>query len=131
MNRAASKPHILLAEDDPSVLKMTKLRLEHEGYHVIVATDGQQALDCVSEDGIVIHLILLDVRMPKLDGFKVCERLKAQPATKDIPIIVFTASESNMRHLANRCMELGVTDWLKKPFQSDELMAKIHHALGT
>ncbi len=131
MSAGTTKPHILLAEDDPAVLKMTKLRLEHEGYHVTVVTDGQQALDRVSEDGIVVNLILLDVRMPKLDGFQVCQQLKKQPATKQIPIIVFTASESNMRHLANRCMELGVTDWLKKPFHSDELMAKIHHALGT
>lgn len=124
-----SQRRVLVAEDDPSVLKMTKLRLEHEGYRVIVASDGQEALDRATGDDLKIDLILLDVRMPKLDGFQVCQRLKEQPSTRDIPIVVFTASESNMRHLANRCLELGISGWLKKPFRSSDLMDHVHRAL--
>ena len=120
---------ILLAEDDPAVLKMTKLRLEHEGFRVLTATDGQQALDCLKHRGAV-DLILLDVRMPKLNGFQVCKRLKADPQTARIPIVVFTASSSNWQHIMDQCLELGIADWLKKPFRSEELLGKIHHALG-
>lgn len=118
---------ILLAEDDLSVVKMTKLRLEHEGFEVVVAKDGEEALDEAA--GLKIDLILLDVRMPKLDGFEVCQRLKADTHTAKIPIIVFTASTARWSQMADRCIELGVVDWLKKPFRSQDLLDKIRRAL--
>ena len=123
------KRRILLAEDDPSILKVTQLRLEHEGFDVIVATDGQAAVDTALEIGM-IDLILLDVRMPKLDGFQVCKRLKQNPLTTRIPIIIFTASVTQLQRLADRCIELGVAAWLRKPFQSKDLLAKVYQALG-
>ena len=133
MSRAAQtangKRRILLAEDDPSILKVTKLRLEHEGFDVIVATDGQAAVDAAMAIR-TIDLILLDVRMPKLDGFQVCKRLKQNPLTTRIPIIIFTASVTQMQRLADRCMELGVSAWLRKPFRSKDLLAKVRQALG-
>ena len=130
----ASQPHpakkrILLAEDDRPVLTMTKLRLEHEGFEVIVAMDGQEALAQVQAvKGI--DLILMDVKMPKLNGLQVCERLKAQPATAKIPVIIFTATLSQWQHITDQCLELGVTDWLKKPFRSEDLIQRIYRALG-
>ena len=120
---------ILLAEDDPAVLKMTKLRLEHEGFRVLTATDGQQVLDCLKRAGAV-DLILMDVKMPKLNAFQVCKILKADPQTASIPVVVFTASSSNWQHVMDQCLELGIADWLKKPFRSTELLGKIYHALG-
>ena len=120
---------ILLAEDDAAVLKMTKLRLEHEGFEVVTATDGEEALTQIAANGN-IDLILLDVKMPRLDGFQVCSRLKERSATAKIPIIVLTASETLWSRLVDRCIELGITDWLKKPFRSQELLEKIHKALG-
>ena len=118
---------IVLAEDDPGIRKMTKLRLEHEGFTVLAAADGESALRAVMPGRV--DLIVLDVKMPKLDGFQVCARLKANPATAKIPIIIFTASTGQARHLADRCLELGVTNWLQKPFRSSELLEKIHRAL--
>ncbi len=133
MSRAAQtangKRRILLAEDDPSILKVTKLRLEHEGFDVIVATDGEAAVDAAMATQ-TIDLILLDVRMPKLDGFQVCKRLKQNPLTTRVPIIIFTASVTQLQHLADRCIELGVAAWLRKPFRSKDLLAKVHQALG-
>jgi CheY-like chemotaxis protein len=118
------KGRILLADDDPSILKMTKLRLEHEGYEVVVASDGEEVLTQVAASG-AIDLILLDLKMPKLNGLETCKRLKANPATAPIPIIIFTASETFVEHLTDLCCELGATDCLKKPFRSQELLEKI------
>lgn len=124
-----AKPRILLAEDEAAVLKMTKLRLEHEGFEVMTATDGEQVLRAL-DGGAAVALILMDVRMPKLDGLEVCRQLKAKAATAKIPIILFTGSTSYWQHLADRCIELGVADWLKKPFRSQELLDKIRRALN-
>ena len=124
-----AKKRILVVEDDPSVLKVTKVRLEHEGFDVVTAMDGEKALE-VAEHELPIHVILLDVMLPKRNGYEVCSTLKRRPATAKIPVIVFSASESQIQYLADRCVEVGATDWLKKPFTSAELMAKIHRALG-
>ena len=120
---------ILIGEDDPNVLKMTKFRLEHEGYDVVAAADGEAVLTQASHQGPV-HLILLDIKMPKLNGYEVCRRLKRQASTSTIPIIVFSASESELQRLADRCIEAGATDWIKKPFRTKDLLEKIHRALG-
>ena len=123
-----AKKRILLAEDDPSIMKTTKFRLEHEGFDVVTAADGEAALQ---EAGAVpIHLVLLDIKLPKLSGYEVCRRLKDNKATAKIPVLIFTASEGQMKYLANRCIEVGAFDWLKKPFRTVELMDKIHRALA-
>ena len=124
----AAKKRILLAEDDPSVRKTTKFRLEHEGYDVVAVEDGEAALAQAS--AVPIHLVLLDIRLPKMDGYEVCRRLKNNQATAEIPVLIFTASESQMTSLANRCIEVGAVDWLQKPFRTAQLMEKIHRALG-
>lgn len=119
---------ILIAEDDPSIRRMTALRLEHEGFDVISVADGE-AVVRQAQGKLPIHLILLDIKMPKMDGYEVCRELKSRPATAGIPIIVFTASESQMRLLAERCIEVGARDWLRKPFRTKELMEKVERAL--
>ena len=124
-----TKKRILIVEDDPSVLKVTKIRLEHEGYEVVTAVDGEQALHEAARQ-LPIHLILLDIMLPKRNGYEVCRTLKQRPATAAIPVIVFSASLAQLEQLADRCVEMGATDWIKKPFQSAELLAKIRHALG-
>lgn len=123
-----AKKRILIAEDDPGILKMTKFRLEYEGYEVIATTDGEEALEQVASR-LPIHLVLLDIKLPKLNGYDVCRVLKRTSATAAIPIIVFSASESQIQHLANKCIEVGADDWIKKPFLTKDLLAKIHRAL--
>lgn len=123
------KKRILFAEDDPSVLKVTKARLEAEGYEVLPATDGAEALKLAGTGG-TIDLILLDIKMPKMDGFQVCNRLKVNPQTAKIPIIIFTASETHWKMLADKCIELGLEDWILKPFQTKVLLEKIRRAFG-
>lgn len=124
-----TKKRILLAEDDPSVLKMTKARLEHEGYDVVAASDGEGAVE-QALSGLPIHLILLDVRLPKINGYEVCRRLKGYATTATIPVLIFTASETELIYLADRCIEIGASDWIKKPFRTAELLEKVHRLLG-
>lgn len=123
------KKRILLVEDDPSVLKMTKYRLEHEGYEVVSACDGEEAIR-QAESALPIHLALLDVKLPKRSGYEVCQALKQCPKTSVIPIIVFTGSITELGTVSGRIQEVGASDWIRKPFQSKELMAKIRRALG-
>ena len=125
---APVKGCILVGEDDESVLKVTKARLEHEGYDVIEAVDGEAVLQRAVDT--TVQVILLDVWLPKRNGYEVCRMLKRQPATRHIPVIIFTASESGMQKLADRCIEAGALDWIKKPFRTTELLEKIHHALN-
>ena len=123
---------ILIGEDDVSILKMTKARLEHEGFEVLTAEDGECVLQQVGAHvpACPIHLILLDVKMPKMNGYTVCQQLKGQAETAGIPVIIFSASETHVQRLADRCIEIGATDWIKKPFRTTELMSKIRRALG-
>ena len=123
------RKRILLGEDNLDVQKVTQRRLEHEGFEVITASDGADVLQQATQ-GLPIHVILLDIRMPKLDGYTVCRTLKQQPATAAIPVIIFSASEFELQRMADRCIEVGASDWIRKPFRSAELLEKIHRALG-
>ena len=125
---ATRKGRVLVGEDDESVLKVTKARLEHEGYAVIEAVDGDAVLERATDEAV--QVILLDVWLPKRNGYEVCRVLKRQPSTRHIPVIIFTASESGMQKLADRCIEAGALDWIKKPFRTADLLEKIHHAVS-
>ena len=124
----AQKRRILVVEDDRSVGEFVAARLEHEGYKVVVAMDGEEGVKRATEDG-TFDLILLDIKLPKLDGFEVCKRLKAQPVTAKIPVIIFTGSSTYQTDLADRCIELGVQGWLVKPLDSKALLAYIRRTL--
>ena len=124
----SAKARILIGDDEPGVLKMTKMRLEHEGYEVLTVMDGQAVLERAVREPI--HLILLDVMMPKLNGLDVCRALKRQPATAGIPVIVYSGVEQQLERLAERCIEVGAADWLSKPFKASELLEKIERALN-
>ena len=123
-----SRKRILIAEDDPLTLKTLKLRLEHEGFEALPAKDGLEALQEVEQDS-PIDLILLDILMPRLDGYEVCVRLKSQPETARIPIIVMTASDNPTVELSDWCIEKGIESWIRKPFRTEELIAEIHKVL--
>ncbi|MBI4342526.1 MAG: response regulator [Candidatus Omnitrophica bacterium] len=124
-----SKRRVLLVEDEAHVLKVTKLRLEHEGYEVLDAADGERAVERANAE-LPIHLILLDIKLPRLDGYEVCRRLKAKSSTSHIPILLFTASEAQAARLTDQCIEVGANDWIKKPFRTKELMDKIHRLIA-
>jgi two-component system phosphate regulon response regulator PhoB len=122
------RPLILLAEDEGDVSLVTKTRLEANGFDVAVAADGEEALARLRE--LKPDLVLLDLKMPKLDGYQVCRSIKESPETRAIPVILFSASSSHSLALRDKCLELGADDHVRKPYVPEELLAKIRRLLG-
>lgn len=119
-NHAA--PSILIVDDTPANVAVLAESLQEQGYRVLVAQDGQEALERVQY--VLPDLILLDVMMPVMDGFETCRRLKALDSTKRIPVIFMTAlSEADDK--VNGFAAGGV-DYITKPFQMSEVLARVH-----
>lgn len=116
---------LLIVDDVQSNVLLLKALLGKEGYRIVVATNGQEALT-ISEKELP-DLILLDVMMPGMDGFEVAERLKAQELYKDIPIIFLTALDDTQSIV--RGFKLGASDFISKPFRKEELIIRISHQL--
>jgi DNA-binding response OmpR family regulator len=114
---------ILIAEDEPDMAMGLRDNLKFEGYEVLTAADGQEALDIATTQRP--DLILLDIMMPKLDGFEVCSRVRE--AGFSVPIIMLTARAQEMDVV--RGLELGADDYVVKPFAIRELLARIKVAL--
>ena len=117
---------ILFVEDEPLILKFVSLRLESLGYKIIKAIDGAQALKLIHEKNP--DLVLLDVRMPIMDGYEVCKRVRANKKLKHIPIILFTASDPTL--VITKVTEVGANDYIIKPFDPKELLEKIKKFIG-
>jgi two-component system sensor histidine kinase/response regulator len=115
------KSRILVVDDISKNLQVVGTILRNEGYHVMPATSGLQALERVSAQPP--DLILLDLMMPEMDGLEVCSRLKAEPLTRQIPVIFLTAS-NEMEHLM-KGFEAGAVDYITKPFNAPELLARV------
>lgn len=118
----ARKTTIVVADDDPQLLRLVTRNLEMEGYEVIAASDGQQALDQI--EAHMPDLTLLDLMMPKLDGFAVSQRVREFSA---MPIIILTARGADQDKI--RGFELGADDYLTKPFSVAELLARVRAVL--
>ncbi len=110
---------VLLVDDEPSILQLARLYLEREGFHVQEAKDGEAALEAVNR--IRPALIVLDVMLPKLDGFDVCRRLRG--ANNEVPILMLTARDEDIDKIIG--LELGADDYLTKPFNPRELVARV------
>jgi DNA-binding response OmpR family regulator len=120
------RPLILVADDDPDIRSLVALRLERSGYDVVAAGDGEQALATALERAP--DVALLDVMMPKLDGYEVTQRLREHEATRHLPIILLTArvQETDIA----RGVEAGADDYVKKPFSTNELRDRVQAVLG-
>jgi DNA-binding response OmpR family regulator len=116
------KTTVLVADDDPHLLRLMTRNLQFEGYEVIPVSDGQQALEQIEAQRP--DLVLLDVMMPKLDGFTVCHRTREFSA---VPIILVTARGQEEDKI--RGLDLGADDYLTKPFSVVELLARVRAVL--
>ena len=112
---------VLIVDDQPLNIDLLEQELEAAGYRTVAASNGEQALACAAEH--VPELILLDVMMPGLDGYETCRRLKASEATRSIPVIFLTALKETFEKV--RAFELGAVDYVTKPFESEELLARV------
>jgi DNA-binding response OmpR family regulator len=116
------KTTIVAADDDSQLLRLITRNLEFEGYAVLPTSDGRQALEQIEAHSP--DLILLDVMMPKMDGFTVCQRVREFSA---VPIIIVTARGQDQDKV--RGLDLGADDYLTKPFSVDELLARVRAVL--
>lgn len=118
----AKKTTILTADDDPQLLRLVTRNLEFEDYAVLTARDGKQALDLILQH--TPDAVLLDVMMPRMDGFTVCQRVREFSA---VPIILVTARGKDQDKV--RGLDMGADDYLTKPFNVDELLARVRAVL--
>jgi len=110
---------ILLVDDEPSIIQLSQMYLEREGYRIDAVKDGEAALSAVERSHPA--LVVLDVMLPKLDGFEVCRRLRASEA--DTAILMLTARDEDIDKILG--LELGADDYLTKPFNPRELVARV------
>jgi len=120
-----AKKKILLVDDEVELVELVKIRLEANGYEVITAFDGNQALDKAKKE--MPDLIILDLMLPKIDGYKVCRMLKFDEKYKHIPIIMFTARALEADQKIG--LEVGANDYIIKPFEPEILLSKIKNFL--
>lgn len=114
---------MLVVDDEPALREALQSSLEFEGYKVVTANDGQQALDAVASD--TFDAVLLDVMMPRLDGLTACRRLRA--SGNHIPVLMLTARDAVGDRVSG--LDAGADDYLVKPFELDELLARVRALL--
>jgi signal transduction histidine kinase len=124
---AQTQPTILLVDDDDEIRTTATLILSLEGYHVTVASDGQEALQLIAEGKCLPQLIISDIAMPRMDGYAFFEALRQMPLMRTVPFIFLTAFGSRKHIHVGR--ELGVDDYLVKPFEPSELIASVRSRL--
>jgi two-component system alkaline phosphatase synthesis response regulator PhoP len=121
-----AKGKILVVDDEIYIVHILDFSLGMEGYEVLTALDGEQALEKARAEHP--DLIVLDIMMPKLDGYETCKMLKADPATKDIPVILLSAKGRNVDQKVG--FEVGADDYITKPFSPRKLVERINVLLG-
>jgi len=119
------KPKVLLAEDDTSLTELLTYNLEQEGFEVIHATDGEEAMALAQEQQP--DIAILDWMIPYLSGIEICRRLRRAPETANLPIIMLTARSEESDRI--RGLETGADDYITKPFSPRELVARIKAVL--
>src|SRR6187397_3296669 len=113
---------ILLVDDEESIQKLLTYPLEHEGFQVVQARDGEEALQRFEEN--TVDLVILDIMLPKLDGLEVCRRLRARSS---VPILMLTARDDELDKVVG--LELGADDYITKPFSIREFRSRVRALL--
>ena len=121
-----AKGKILVVDDEIYIVHILDFSLGMEGYEVLTALDGEQALEKARAEKP--DLIVLDIMMPKLDGYETCKRLKADPEVKDVPVILLSAKGRNVDQKVG--FEVGADDYITKPFSPRKLVERINAILG-
>ena len=119
-------PTILIVDDEPNILLSLRFLMKKAGYEVRTAKDGEEAL---AEIALAMpDLVLLDVMMPKLDGFTVCQRIRATPAWRDLRVIMLTARGRDVER--DKGLAVGADDYITKPFSTKDAIDRVAAALA-
>lgn len=121
------KPKILIVDDEPDAIEMIEFNLKSNGFDVVTAADGEEAL--AKARAVLPDLILLDVMLPEVDGMEVCKILRRDERTSGIPIIMLTAKAAEIDRVLG--LELGADDYVTKPFSIRELVLRVKRLLRT
>jgi len=124
LNRIAKT--ILIADDEPAVVKILGMRLKTNGYQIIEACNGTETIELTNQKKP--DLIILDIKMPDIDGYAVLQNLKASPDTMSIPVVFFTALP--LEQAQEKATQLGAEGFVSKSADPDEILAKITEILG-
>jgi DNA-binding response OmpR family regulator len=119
--------HVLVADDEPHIGRIIKMKLEQGPFRVTLAYDGQEALEVMQRD-TDIGLVLLDVMMPRLTGLDVLAKMRADDRLKDVPVIILTAAGQETQQ--RRALSLGASEFLTKPFSPKKLFARAAELAG-
>lgn len=117
---------ILIADDEPNIVVSLEFLMKREGFEVQVATDGEAALLAIAAQ--VPDLILLDIMLPKKDGFEVCQRIRANPQSQSVKVVMLTAKGRDTE--VSKGLALGADAYVTKPFSTKDLVAKVRELLG-
>jgi len=117
---------ILIVDDEAYIVTSLEYVMQSAGYEVAVAYDGEEALQKVAET--VPALVILDLMMPKLDGFEVCEKIRENPLWKDVRIIILTAKGRDIER--KKGMSLGADDYMTKPFSTRDILNRVKELLA-
>jgi DNA-binding response OmpR family regulator len=120
------KHKVMVVDDEPDIVKLVKISLEMANFEVIEAYSGKEALDKAAR--YLPELILLDIMMPEMNGYEVCQRLKTDDGTKNIMIVMLTAK--GQKGDAEQGLRMGADDYIIKPFDPYELGEQVHNMLN-
>jgi DNA-binding response OmpR family regulator len=123
----AERLHVLVADDEPHIGRIIKMKLEQGPFRVTLAYDGKEALDVLEREQD-LSLVLLDLMMPRLSGLDVLRRMRAHPRWREIPSIILTAAGQEQHHRS--AMELGASEFFTKPFSPKKLYARAAELTG-
>ena len=127
MPATGSTTHVLVADDEPHIGRIIKMKLEQGPFRVTLAYDGREALEVLEREPD-IGLVLLDLMMPQLSGLDVLAQIRADPRWRDLPCIILTAAGQEQQH--RQAMELGASEFLTKPFSPKKLYARTAELAG-
>ncbi|AKU21493.1 response regulator transcription factor [Massilia sp. MB5] len=123
----AKQTLILVIEDDEHIGQILIYMLERQGYRTLLATDGLAARKAIEDADELPSLVLLDVMLPYIDGFEVVRLIRARPEWKDVPVLMLTAKHTEQDIV--RALDAGANDYVVKPFQPNELLARVRRYL--
>jgi DNA-binding response OmpR family regulator len=117
---------VLVVDDEPNIILSLEFLLRQAGYDVRVARNGEEALRAIAERRP--DLVLLDVMMPRRDGYEVCETIRANPAWRQVRIVMLTAKSRDVEH--EKALALGADGYITKPFSTRELVDRVREIIG-
>ena len=124
---ASIKRTLMVVDDEPDVARLINKIFEKRGYRILVAGDGEEALDRIFAE--LPDMVLLDINLPKLDGWEVCRRIKDDARTRGIPVLLMSAGHDNLRE-AERAMTIGASEFIIKPFVREVLIHNVERLLA-